>query len=141
MVSQCIRDDNAPTIKVHNPLANPTAGPAAGNSDGNYDIPAEAGPANVSQPDQVIGDGTPGSCTCDAVVNAVAKGGKIVFNCGSAPVVIKMNRPAKVVNNASAEVVLDGNGLVTLSGDGKTRILYMNTCDKNQVWTTDHCQN
>jgi hypothetical protein len=30
---------------------------------------------------------------------------------------------------------------VTLSGGGKTRILYMNTCDPDQHWTTSHCQN
>jgi hypothetical protein len=51
-----------------------------------------------------------------------------------------LSRPAKVVNNASPEIVIDGKGLVTLSGGGKTRILYMNTCDRNQVWTTSHCQ-
>jgi hypothetical protein len=28
---------------------------------------------------------------------------------------------------------------VTLSGGGKRRILYMNTCDKAQGWTTSHC--
>ena len=26
-----------------------------------------------------------------------------------------------------------------LSGDGKHRILYMNTCDQAQKWTTSHC--
>ena len=31
--------------------------------------------------------------------------------------------------------------LVTLSGRGERRILYMNTCDQAQVWTTPHCQN
>jgi hypothetical protein len=35
--------------------------------------------------------------------------------------------------------VLDGGGLVTLNGSGKHRILYMNTCDKKQVWTTGDC--
>ena len=38
-------------------------------------------------------------------------------------------------------VVLDGRGLVTLSGADQRRILYMNTCDRAQVWTTSHCQN
>jgi len=37
--------------------------------------------------------------------------------------------------------VIDGGGKVTLSGSGKTRILYMNTCDPDQKWTTDHCDN
>jgi Chlamydia polymorphic membrane protein (Chlamydia_PMP) repeat len=36
--------------------------------------------------------------------------------------------------------VLDGGGLVRLSGAGRRRILYMDTCDPAQVWTTSHCQ-
>jgi hypothetical protein len=50
-----------------------------------------------------------------------------------------MSATAKVVNTSS-DVVLDGGGLVTLSGGGQRRILYMNTCDQAQVWTTSHCQ-
>jgi hypothetical protein len=46
---------------------------------------------------------------------------------------------AKVMN-ASPEVVLDGGGLVTLSGEGRRRILYMDTCDPAQIWTTSHCE-
>ncbi len=116
-------------------------GPAAGNPDGDSSIPTDAGLEDVSEPDQIIGDGTPESCTAQAFIDAVAKGGKIVFNCGSEPITIKLNKPAKIFNNASEEVIIDGGGLVTLSGEGKTRILYMNTCDKNQKWTTSHCQN
>lgn len=77
-------------------------------------------------------------CTSEAVVRAVAKGGVITFACGPGPVTIVMKATAKV-RNTSARVVLDGGGKVTLSGGGKRRILYMNTCDKAQVWTTDHC--
>ena len=51
-----------------------------------------------------------------------------------------MQRTAKVVNR-SKRVVLDGEGLVTLDGGGVRRILYQDTCDPDQVWTTDHCQN
>ena len=29
---------------------------------------------------------------------------------------------------------------MTLSGNGRSRILYMDTCDPAQVWTTSHCQ-
>src|SRR4029077_8946288 len=36
-------------------------------------------------------------------------------------------------------IVLDGGGLVTLSGGGKRRILYMNTCDAKQKYTTADC--
>jgi hypothetical protein len=52
-----------------------------------------------------------------------------------------MDAPAKIVNDADSVVVVDGGGKVILDGQGKTRLLYMNTCDKNQVWTTSHCQN
>ncbi|MFW5872480.1 MAG: hypothetical protein ACOCVN_00685 [bacterium] len=124
----------------HLSLANPHDGPAAGNPGNFYPVPLEAGLEDVSDPDHVIGDGTPGSCTCDKVIEAVAKGGKIIFNCGPDPVTILMNQPAKVVNNANPDVIIDGGGKIALSGGGKNRILYMNTCDKNQKWTTSHCQ-
>lgn len=88
--------------------------------------------------DTVVGTGTPASCTSRAVVRAVAQGGLITFDCGPQPVTIAMRRTAKVVNT-SAKVVLDGGGLVTLSGQGRRRILYLNTCDRAQVWTTSHC--
>jgi hypothetical protein len=87
-----------------------------------------------------VGDGTPESCTGDAFIDAVALGGVVTFDCGSEPTTITLDRPAKVFNDASDEIVIDGGGLVTLSGGGATRILYMNTCDEAQVWTTDHCQ-
>jgi len=127
--------------EVINLLANPQDGPPAGNLQGKASVPAEAGPENVSTPDQVVGNGTPESCTCAAFVEAVKGGGKITFNCGPNPVIIKMDRTAKVFNNAKPDVIIDGGGLVTLSGEGRNRILYMNTCDENQVFTTSHCQN
>lgn len=87
----------------------------------------------------VIGEGTPDSCTSAAVVAAVAHGGTISFDCGPGAVTIHMARTAKVVNT-SPRVVLDGGGKVTLSGQGARRILYMDTCDRTQAWTTSHCQ-
>jgi polymorphic membrane protein len=86
----------------------------------------------------VVGNGTARSCTSRAVVRAVARGGVIRFRCGPRPVTIAMTQTAKVVNT-SRRVVLDGGGLVTLSGGGKHRILYQDTCDKRQIWTTSHC--
>ena len=103
----------------------PTSGIAAG-----ADARARAG--------TVVGRGTPASCTSRAVVRAVARGGVITFDCGPDPVTIAMKRTAKVVNTSS-RVVLDGGGTVTLSGQGERRILYMNTCDPAQTWTTSHC--
>ena len=94
----------------------------------------------TSSPARVVGTGTPASCTSAAVVNAVAQGGIITFNCGANPVTILMTATAKVFNN-KPDVVLDGGGKVTLSGGGTTRILYQNTCDSAQVFTTPQCQN
>lgn len=93
-----------------------------------------------STPDQVIGSGTPESCTGQLVVDAIAKGGKIIFDCGPAPITITLPETARIFNDANHEVVIDGGGLVTLSGGGKRRILYMNTCDQDLNWTTSHCQ-
>jgi hypothetical protein len=123
-----------------------TATPAAhrlpdfGNTGGHAAVPKAGAAVNTSHPDRVIGTGTPASCTSAAVVRAVARGGVITFSCGPKPVTITMTATAKVVNT-SHQVVLDGGGLVTLSGGGKRQILYMNTCDPKQKWTTSDCYN
>jgi hypothetical protein len=132
-------DTNPTPIDEDTEDLTPQGGPPAGNSSGNYAIPNEAKAENVSKPNQVVGTGTPESCTAAAFLKAVSKGGKIVFNSGKKPVTIKLTKPAKIYN-ANPDVVIDGGGLVTLSGSGKTRILYMNTCDQALGWTTNHCQ-
>jgi hypothetical protein len=96
--------------------------------------------AGSAPADQIVGHGTPASCTSARVVAAVRAGGIIRFSCGPAPVTIPMRATAKV-RNRSRRVVIDGGGLVTLSGQGHHRILYLDTCDPAQVWTTSHCQN
>ncbi len=113
----------------------------AGNPNGTAAVPPEAEAVDTSTPTRVIGNGTPASCTSNAVVAAVALGGIITFDCGPDPVTIVMRATARVVNNTGPEIVIDGGGKVTLSGGGQRRILYMNTCDPAQVWTTSHCQN
>ncbi|MDF5757778.1 hypothetical protein [Spongiactinospora sp. TRM90649] len=109
--------------------------------------PALAQPASASReqaveqavlPTRVVGNGTPASCTSQAVVAAVARGGVIKFSCGSKPVTIAMKATAKV-RNTSARVVIDGGGKVTLSGEGVRRILYMNTCDRSLTLTAANC--
>ncbi len=114
--------------------------PGAG-SDGTDAVPAGAALEDTSNPDHVIGNGIPASCTSEAVVAAVAAGGIITFDCGPAPVTIQMSATAQIFNNAASTTVIDGGGLIILSGMGQRRILYMNTCDKNLIWTTPHCQN
>jgi hypothetical protein len=103
-------------------------------------VPAAARAVNTSHPTRVIGKGTPASCTSAAVVAAVRAGGIIRFSCGPKPVTIMMKATAKVVNAHGPRIVLDGRGLVTLDGGGRHRILYMDTCDQAQGWTTSHCQ-
>ncbi|WP_408889646.1 hypothetical protein ACJ2CR_39585 [Myxococcus faecalis] len=138
----CSSDDE-PGVDVPNPLTNPKDGPPAGNpnAEATCDVPAEAGLADVSRPTTVVGTGTPASCTSAAFIDAVAKGGVITFDCGPEPVTLTLDRTAKVFNDKGPDIVIDGKGLVTLSGAGRHRILYMNTCDRNQVWTTAHCDN
>ena len=128
------------TVDVPNPYVDEDDGPRAGNEP-RCEVPASAGLEDVGEPTTVVGEGTPESCTADAFIDAVAGGGVITFDCGPEPVRITLDRPAMIYNDASEEVVIDGGGKVTLSGGGTTRILYMNTCDEDLVWTTSHCQN
>lgn len=132
-----------PGVEVPNPLADPESGPPAGNPnpEATCTVPSEAGLADVSAPRTVVGDGTPASCTSAAVVAAVAAGGVITFDCGPDPLTITLEETARVFNDTGPDIVIDGAGLITLSGGGERRILYMNTCDQNQVWTTPNCDN
>jgi hypothetical protein len=102
-------------------------------------VPKAGRAVDTSHPDHRIGNGSPASCSSRKVVRAVAKGGVITFDCGPDPIAIGMRHTAKVVNTSS-RVVIDGGGLVSLSGRGHRRILYQDTCDPRQTWTTDHCQ-
>jgi hypothetical protein len=104
-------------------------------------VPRPARAASVAHPTRVIGHGTAASCTSAAVIAAVRAGGIITFSCGPNPVTIRMSATAKIVNAHGPRIVIDGGGLVTLSGEGDHRILYMDTCDPAQGWTTSHCQN
>jgi hypothetical protein len=117
----------------------PVALPPAGNPNGDAPVPAEARAVDTSSPDVVIGNGTPASCGSAAVVDAVGRGGIITFDCGPDPVTITMTATARIFNDTGPEIVIDGGGLVTLSGNGQRRILYMNTCDPDLVWTTNRC--
>lgn len=78
---------------------------------------------DISAPDAVVGDGTPGSCTEQALRTAVESGGTVVFACGDAPHTIEL---ASVITTA-VETVIDGEGTITLSGGGNDRILYLDS--------------
>jgi len=136
----------AVTVQIPARLANPPDGtPPAGNINRAVEVPLEAALEDISNPDHVIGNGTPESCTPQAFIDAVAEGGVITFNTGGKPVTLTLDKPAKVFNKKfsveNPKLVIDGGGFVTLSGGGKTRILFMNTCEKSLGWATSHCQN
>ena len=83
--------------------------------------PSPVDPVDVSQPDAVVGTGTPDSCTEAALETALAGGGVIVFDCGDAPLTITVTSEKAI----ATDTVLDGGGLVTPSGGGSTRILHV----------------
>jgi hypothetical protein len=103
--------------------------PPAGAGNDSIGVPADGHAADSSTPTTVVGDGTPASCTSDAFVAAVLKGGVITFNCGATPYTIELTATVRVHNLHTREVIIDGGGLITLSGAGARRILYQNSCD------------
>jgi hypothetical protein len=130
----------APVTADRHDLAVGRVLPNFGNPNGHAYVPAAGRAVDTSHPTRVIGNGKPASCTSAKVVAAVHDGGVITFDCGPLPITITMHATAKV-ENTSHRIVLNGGGLVSLNGGGKHRILYMNTCDQRQTWTTDHCNN
>jgi hypothetical protein len=122
------------------PAPLPGEGPPAGTPASGCPIPDDAKAEDVSSPTTVVGDGTPESCTSRAFVDAVAKGGVITPSRAAPPPRPSSSRRRPKVVNTSPIVVIDGGGKITLSGGGKVRILYQNTCDEKQKFTTPHCQ-
>ena len=116
-------------------------GLVSGNPDGTCKVPAEALPAKILKSDRVVGTGTRSSCTSIAFRAAVAHGGKITFDCGPDTITIVLDQVARIFNDSIPDVVIDGGGKVALGGGGSTRILYMNTCDSIQHWTSERCDN
>ncbi len=78
-------------------------------------------PVNTSSPTTVVGNGNAASCTEAAFRSAVAGGGIVTFNCGSAPVTITVTSEVPV----GKDTTIDGAGQVTLSGGGTSRILHI----------------
>jgi len=76
------------------------------------------GPVDTSRPDGVVGDGTPASCTEDALNAALAGGGIIRFRCGASPLTIPVTAEKVILRDA----VIDGGNTITLDGAGASRI-------------------
>lgn len=99
-------------------------------SGGSAGIDAGVPSAVCDRPDPVdmtgatpIGDGTAASCTPAAIQAAATAGGKLVFNCGTAPLTITLTS----VITFKKETVIDGGGTVTLSGNDTNRIFYLDS--------------
>jgi hypothetical protein len=69
----------------------------------------------------VVGDGSAASCTEQALRAAVAAGGIVTFDCGSAPATITVTSEVPV----SKDTTIDGGNVVTLSGGKASRILHI----------------
>ena len=125
--SPTVTSTPTPTPKPSAAPTPPSQPPARyGNPNGHADVPPAGRAVSTAHPDHIIGDGTAASCTSAAVVQAVAMGGVITFNCGPEPVTITMSQTANIVHGDL--IVIDGGGKVTLSGGGRIRILDMDTC-------------
>jgi len=104
---------------------------SGGGFDASYDGAAPPPPAatcalpapavDTTKPKTVVGSGTSASCTESALRAAVATGGVVTFNCGSAATQITVTSELPV----TVDTTIDGAGLVTLSGGKSTRIMHI----------------
>jgi len=69
----------------------------------------------------VIGTGAAATCKFSDLSTAVAKGGIIKFNCGSAPFTIPITATLNLPTNK--DTVIDGGDMITLDGQSTTQIL------------------
>lgn len=69
--------------------------------------------------DAVVGDGSPGSCTPEALQTAMASGGNVTFDCGGADHTIAIDSEIQITE----ETILDGGETITLDGGGTSRLL------------------
>ena len=98
-----------------------TGGGQQGTSPPNATCTVPTNPVDTSSPTTVVGNGNAASCTEAAFRSAVASGGIVTFNCGSASVTITVTSEVPV----GKDTTIDGAGQVTLSGGGTSRILHI----------------
>ena len=84
------------------------------------DVPA---PRPIPDASGVVGNGTPESCTEQALREAVADGGYVRFECGEAAITIAIASEIGI----DRETVVDGEGTVTLDGGGTSRIFFVSS--------------
>jgi fibronectin type 3 domain-containing protein len=85
----------------------------------------------------VVGDGTPASCTESAFAEAIAAGGVVTFNCGPAAYRLVLSSTKSITK----DTVIDGENLVTLDGGGQVRQLLLNNGNFDATTPTLTLQN
>ena len=104
------------------PSATPLA-PAPPTTPGTSSCATPISAVNTAGNTNVVGDGTPASCTESALEEAIAAGGVVTFNCGPSPYRLVLSSTKSI----SQDTVIDGGNLVTLDGGGHVRQLLLNT--------------
>jgi hypothetical protein len=103
------------------PSATPTA-PAPPTNPGTSSCATPISAVNTAGNTNVVGDGTPASCTESAFEAAIAAGGVVTFNCGPSPYKLILSSTKSITQ----DTVIDGGNLVTLDGGGQVRQLLLN---------------
>ncbi len=108
--------------------------------------PTNPGPSSCATPisavntagnTNVVGDGTPASCTESAFEAAIAAGGVVTFNCGPSPYKLVLSSTKSITQ----DTVIDGGNLVTLDGGGQVRQLLLNNNNFDAATPTLTLQN
>ena len=92
---------------------------------------------NTAGNTNVVGDGTPASCTESAFEAAIAAGGVVTFNCGSSAYRLVLSSTKSITQ----DTVIDGGNLVTLDGGGQVRQLLLNNNNFDATTPTLTLQN
>jgi hypothetical protein len=97
--------------------------PHAGNPNGSCSagVPSQGQPADTSHPTTVVGTGTAASCSFASLQAAVATGGIVTFDCGTAPATIAVTATLSVPTTKNT--VIDGGNRITLDGGHAVQIL------------------
>jgi hypothetical protein len=95
--------------------------------------PTTVSPVDVSTPTTVVGSGT-GTCTEAKFAAAVATGGIITFNCGSAPATITLH--STLALRIDIATTIDGGGLVTIDGNDATQLFTFTGTNFQKTTTT-----
>jgi len=116
------------------PVAAPPAPPT---NPGTSSCATPISAVNTAGNTNVVGDGTPASCTENAFAAAIAAGGVVTFQCGSSPYKLVLSSTKSITQ----DTVIDGGNLVTLDGGGQVRQLLLNTNNFDATTPTLTLQN